>query len=740
MAKYFPQQNLPDSEKTQEWCDAWLDAIVDYMGHKGSYWNTSRYRDVVNYNLYNGKVNYEDFQYITEQYGQPYPAQLQNFPIITPKIDLLVGEELKRPLDYKVTTTNASAIVRKENYKVSLIMQRLLEDVHADIKQFANIDLDIDGEQLPIPDDIDAYMRYTYREMIEETAQDGLEYLVNSHGLRDLFAHGFRDLLVTGKEFYKVYIQGGDPMIRRVDPRNFVYDIPVDSDYLDDCMWAGEERWLTPNEILDEFNDYLDDAKVREIEKMRQIAGPDDLSHYNSEFEWVDYSREKGTRIRVVTAEWKSIRQLRFKISPNKFDEEKPFKKLIPDNYKVRKSDNIETRHVDDIWEATKIGGKILVQARRRPNQVRSVDNASKASLSYIGLVKNNTGGKCLSMVDLLKHIQVLYNIVMYHIELTLSRAGGKAVVYDVSQMPTGLGMDMQTVLYHIKNDGIIPINSKEEGQQAQTFNQFQQVDFTLSSSVQQLINLKMMLEQTAGQISGVSPQREGSVSQYEQVGNVQRSVVQSATITETWFYQHNQLKKRGFEKLCELMKICWAEGKKAGYFLGDGAYKFLNIFPDISLNDYGIYIGDSGKDNNIKVQVQQLAQSALQGGNISMLDVIKVLKADTMTEAEHVLEKGLEAIEKSQAQMQEQAMAQQQAEAQAEEAKQQHQIQLAEIEANSRIESAKIMAEGHVEVAEIKSQDSRDIADMKEKVSIDKKFLDDNAKEQMSKNKGVAK
>ena len=37
------------------------------------------------------------------------------------------------------------------------------------------------------------------------------------------------------------------------------------------------------------------------------------------------------------------------------------------------------------------------------------------------------------------------------------------------------------------------------------------------------------MLEQTAGQISGVSPQREGAISQYEYVGNVQRSVVQSS-------------------------------------------------------------------------------------------------------------------------------------------------------------------------------------------------------------------
>ena len=115
--------------------------------------------------------------------------------------------------------------------------------------------------------------------------------------------------------------------------------------------------------------------------------------------------------------------------------------------------------------------------------------------MSYVGCIKGHTTGSSVSLVDLLDNIQMLYNIVVYQIELAMARSGGKAVVYDVSQLPTNVGMDMQQVLYHLKTDGIIPINSKDEGNQMQTFNQFQQVDFTLSQSVQQLINLKMMFK-----------------------------------------------------------------------------------------------------------------------------------------------------------------------------------------------------------------------------------------------------
>ena len=667
----FPPQFVLESEKTEEWANQWVNAVVAYMSYVESPYKNSRLNDIQNYNIYNGTLDLEDFKYITEQYGMAYPARLVNYPIISPKIDLLVGEDLRRPLDVKVSTTNKEAVLRKEDVKVNLIMKKLTEEIHQEFKDSVGIELP-EITEMEVPEDIDLYMRYNYREMVEETAQDGLEYLIQKYNYRDLFKEGFRDMLVTGKEFFRVYDRNGDPFVRRVDPRNIVYEINASSDYLDDSSWVGEERYLSYSEILDEFRDELDREQLEELSAMYQIGGYDDLARYNDPFDWIDYQEGQEVKIRVVSVEWKSIKALKFKVSENKFNPERPFMKQVPDDYSPRRNEEIVTRYVDDIWEATKIGGKILVQARRRPNQVRSVDDAGSTSLSYVGCVRNNTTGRSISMVDLLKNIQMLYNIVMYQIELAMARSGGKAVVYDVSQLPTNLGMDMQTVLYHLKTDGIIPINSKEEGNQLASFNQFQQIDFTLSNSVQQLINLKLMLEQTAGQISGVSPQREGAVGQYEYVGNVQRSVVQSATITESLFYSHAMVKKRVFERVCDLMKVCWANGKKASYILGDGAFKFLSIFPDIRLNDFGIYVGDAGKDDAMRQQLQGIAQAALQGGQATLLDIIKVLKADTFTEAEHILERAMDEVKKQQAEQAQQQQAMMQAQAEASEAEHQ--------------------------------------------------------------------
>jgi hypothetical protein len=228
-----------------------------------------------------------------------------------------------------------------------------------------------------------------------------------------------------------------------------------------------------------------------------------------------------------------------------------------------------------------------------------------------------------------------------------------------------------------------------------------------------------MMLEQTAGQISGVSPQREGAVEQYEYVGNVQRSVAQSSISTGGWFYTHNELKKKVFEKLANLMKIAWAGGKKSAFILGDAGYKMLNILPDVALNDYGIFMGDAGKDDALKTQVQQMSQAALQSGTITLLDALKVLKADTMTEAQHVLEQGIEAMQGQMQQQQEAAMQQQQAQAEAEQAKLAAEKELKQMDIDGRIQVAQINAEARVAAQEVSSDANRDIDDTREKNKI---------------------
>ena len=144
-----------------------------------------------------------------------------------------------------------------------------------------------------------------------------------------------------------------------------------------------------------------------------------------------------------------------------------------------------------------------------------------------------------------------------------------------------------------------------------------------------------------------------------------------------------------------------------------------LNILPDVALNDYGIFMGDSGKDDALKQQVQQMSQAALQSGTITLLDALKVLKADTMTEAQAVLEQGIEAMKGQQEQLQAQQQQMQQAQAQADDAKMQSEMKLKQMEIDGRIKVAEINAEARIVAQEVASDANRDMDDVREKNKI---------------------
>ena len=717
----FPKQNIPESQKTPEWCKQNILAMLAYQNYTTKF-NRERKKDYENYLLYNGVFDPKQFEYVTDTYGITSPARLVNHPIIAPKIDLLVGEFMSQPLDFTVEAINEAAVVKKLDKKVKLAAEKVLQDVRKEIEAELGIQFEPEDVGLEIPEDIDKFLKLNGREAVEQMVFVGLQHLIQKYSLHHVFKMGLYDISITSKEFYKCGIKQGDPHVRRVDPRALIWDINSDSETLQESAWVAEERFITINEIIDEYSDFLTPEDVVRLEKLR-YESKDYFAKYNKPYRWY-YQDDASSpmRIRVVTAEWKSIKTLKVKLSENKHDPETPFRKILPDDYKPRKGERVEKKPYTDIWTATMIGHDIIVDARSKPNQIRREDNYAVSSLSYVGVIKNNIDSITLSIVDSLKNIQLLYNIVMYHIELALARSGGKAVVYDTSQKPKGVSLD--DVFYHAKNSGVIPINSKQEGNQVGGFNQFQQIDFTLSNSVQQLINLKIMLENTAEHLTGISRAREG-FTKSDAVGVNERSVMQSSLITQPLIANHVRTMGMVMNQLGDLMKIAWGDGKRVAHFMGEAGAKMMKVTSDIKNSDYAIYVKNSSKDRKDKEKIEVLGQQILSGaGAEGFLQLIKVMNSVNAKDAEVTLEQGLEAIQKSQEAQQQQAMEMQQQAAQAEQAAKQADMQLKQMEIDAKIKVAEIDANALIESTRMKIEGGQETQDFRQKHNLDMAML----------------
>jgi hypothetical protein len=717
----FPRQSLPAEKKDYDWHLDCVNAILSYNRDHFRYVN-ERKKDHENFLIAEGYFDTKQFEYVTDMYGLTAPARLVNYPIIQPKLDLLAGELISQPLEFTINVVNRSAIRRKNDTKIAVAAEMLMRPIRKALQEELGVEMQDEEVGMEIPEDIETFSKMRFRDAMEDQAHVGLQFLIQKYNLKQVFKRGFYDMGKTNKEFYHVYIKNGDPFVEKCDPRAMIYDVDSDKETLQHALYAGIENYYTPNEIIDIYNHKLDPDQVEYIE---EIARQDSqwFDEHNSVFDNYIHEEGRSLKIRVVKLQWRSIRMLKWKVSENKFDPEVPYYKMLKDDYKPKKGEKIEIHPITEIRQAVKIGHEMLLDFGPKPNQLRFEENYAETTLDFYGIIRNNSNGQTLSVVDALKNIQILYNIVMYHIELTMARAGGKSIVYDVSQKPKKT--PLSDVFYHAKNSGLILINSKQEGQQLSSFNQFQQIDFTLSNSVQQLINLKMMLEETADKLTGISAARSGITKSGDLVGVTERNVLQSTTITAPLFEAHYQVVGDVLQALVNLMRIAWAnEGRMANIF-GDTGMKTFEIDKGISRQEFGLFIQNNAKEAQDKRTMLGLIDRYSSTGNIDPLSAVKAVRADSAMEIEKILESALDEVRAQQVEMQEREIAAQEAKNQIDGQKIQIPLQVAQINSQTDIQVAQINAQAKLESQGSKERHEQDMSDINHKHGLDELMLD---------------
>ena len=104
----LPVQKLPMAKKGKRWRETNVDHFIGRLDFGSTSSGSAKESMRILYDLYNGIYDKDDFMHITDPYkiNDSFPATLQNFNIIKPKVDLLLGEESKRPFSFKIAQVN----------------------------------------------------------------------------------------------------------------------------------------------------------------------------------------------------------------------------------------------------------------------------------------------------------------------------------------------------------------------------------------------------------------------------------------------------------------------------------------------------------------------------------------------------------------------------------------------------------------------------------------------------------
>ena len=720
----FPAQKVPMSKKTKEWKENCVDYII---GHSASSRNgNSRSREEemqTYYDLYNSIYNEKDLKYVTNPFKQDdgFPATAQDYNIIKPKIDLLLGEETKRPFNFRVVRTSDIATSDLQDKAKQLLIDYVQASIMSKLgpEEQARYQEALQSGEIMTPEQIQKYLTKDYKDIAEIAAQHSLNYLKQKLNVTHEFFKGWKDALIAGEEIYYVGVINGEPYVERVNPLSFSYEQSADLEFIHEASWCCRKMNMSATEIYDRFYDKMSEKQLNELLDMMDDGTRGGLNPQVRKTS-LDYPHIKTRTINGFSSNpfqnadninvwhccWKSFKKIGFVtiINPETGVEEE-FE--VDESYKVTGREvNVEWTWIIEVWEGYRVGEDLYIGIQPVEYQHISADNPNSQKLPYTGVVYNNTNSSPRSLVSMMKPLQYMYIVIWYRLELAMARDKGKVVTMDITQIPKSMNIDVAKWMHYLGALGVNFVNPYEEGWdipgreggKPSQFNQITALDLTMANTIDQYINLMDKIESMVSEITGVTKQREGAISSNELVGNVERSVVQSAHITEPLFWVHNQVKKEVLSMLLNTAKFAWKDSDKrcVHYVLDDATRAFLTLNDDFFYEDMDIFLDDSTKNQQQLEALKQLMQPAMQNG-ASLLDIAEIITMDNI----NMIKNRLEDIEQKRMEQQ-QALEEQQAQREQQMIQMQNEVKEEELmikEAEMDLEKYKIDADNATKI-----------------------------------------
>lgn len=656
---------------------AWYKYFADYYSGKSENSNSSHVTNVeqkrkmkINYDLFNNIIDEEDFKYVTKPYGDEVgelPASFSNRDICSQNIKVMLGMEMKRPFDYRLFAVNEEATSRREQeqfsrvkeYVESQIMSPIIETIQQRaLEQQQGTELSPEQiqqlqEQIAeetkraTPPEVKKYMSREHQDPAEAMGNQLLSYIMNNDGIQTKFNHMFKHMCLGGINCGLVTIVNGKPTLIVTNPLDLNYDNSPGIDFIQDGQFATCIYHMTPDHVVTFFSDSpegLSDKEIDDIYTMNvgSLANP----YYEPDFSFNEYyDVNPVSTIPVHHVTFKSLRKIGFLKYYDEYGQIQEL--LVNEDYTLQ----VEHGDIDINWEwipeaheAWIIGSKYYKKCRPIPGQFKDLNNIYICNLPYYGAVVDSVNSELTSPMERQKHWQYLYNVVIFRIEQLMASDKGKQVFMNIGMIPKSSGIDIKQFVYYqdaLKIGFMNPSESSKEPMADDISKAVKEVDLSLGSDIQKYMMIADYIERRCSLANGITDAMRGMTASNEAVTNNQMNYNQSSYILEPYYELHNQVKKFILSALLEQAKVAYQgeNSLKLPFVLDDMSLEMLSI--DLGLLDsstFGLFIANSGIAFETKQLVLNLAQAALQNQKAELSDVIKVARADSVQEAEELL------------------------------------------------------------------------------------------------------
>lgn len=280
-----PVQFLPAKEKNDDWA-AWN---LDWLELQGMYFLRKNARKLLkNYKLAKGIIDKTD--YIIEEDNEykdlmdvltredNSALELKFYPIIPNVVNVLCGEFSKRFNKVQFRAVDDLSYNEMLEQKRMQVEENLLADAEQKLVQrmiemgadpsSPEVQEQLAPENLKTLPEIEDFFKKDYRSLVEEWATHVYNVDEERFKMQELEERGFRDMLITDREFWHFRMLEDDYEVELWNPVLTFYQKSPDARYISESNYAGKIDLLTVADVIDKYG-YL--MSKEQLESLQNI-------------------------------------------------------------------------------------------------------------------------------------------------------------------------------------------------------------------------------------------------------------------------------------------------------------------------------------------------------------------------------------------------------------------------------------------------------------------------------------
>jgi hypothetical protein len=635
-----PKQKIAYSEKLKD----------DWGQRSAAYYKTAcepaidRAVGLELYRLANGELDESDYSYVTNPLNTSrtelmgYPARLMNYDIISPNVNLLMGEKARRFFPPIVVARNSDYHSRQLERETQLM---IAEAQKAFINELIATGVELDEEQITIKLEDIAKRVKNLPDELSNLGQDALEYIMDFNDLPRNYRKGFYDWVCTSMIYSYKDVCRGKTHYEIVSPLNVRYLCSPKYDFIEDGDAFVIEHIMSPNEIYDRFQEDKDWNK--EIEEFIEQASGENVSgltdkYYNglSDVDTSSMQRQLvknvfgsfpeeqySDGIRVEHIQWRSLTEIGRLERVDIFGEK--IIDYVTRDFKPLEGESIEWRWVDQIWGSYCIGDRYYLGTRPIPIQRGEWDNPNKAKLLINGRKHHTRHTTPKSIVAKGKAYQKSVNIIKYRAEETLAKNLDNIILFPLGLIPKKEGWDEFKLMYYVRSFSFLFFDDTRPNASAM-ISALKNMDMNSTKYIIESQNLINLIKQEWDETCGLNPQRKAQIGTSAGKGVTSEAIDRSYVMSEELFLETEEFEQREYTGMLELSKYAFSDGFQSHFTKQDGTRAFLNIHdPDSYVNaDLGVFVRNGTKElNKLELLRQQVTAFAQNGADPGMIRAI---------------------------------------------------------------------------------------------------------------------